>query len=406
MIFCKDIIRKYKRAYWDIMLNTLAMGISLIVLEIFIYPFLAKELSSETYGQMQTIVSLEYLIGATLGQALSTTRLVQQARYNREGLEGDFSVLALIALPSAVLITLIVCQVYFDDLDIISKILIGLFSISICAENYLEVGFRIELNYKKVLICRFLSCIGYMIGFFIFTFCLYWEFVFLVSFLLQIVYCIKRSKLLQEHKGCTPLFKHTGITYLALNISMCLSKALTYIDKLILYPVLGGYAVSVYFTATLMGKLVLKILEPINNVILSYLAKKTKISNNLWRTALLLGLIFCVIAYFGCLLISRPVLLLFYPQWTDSAMTLIPITTLILCISALTSILYPFSLKILKMSYQCLINGTCLIVYVIGLLLLVERFDLIGSCFALLISYLIKLIIMLILCFKNVTDEK
>ena len=87
-------------------------------------------------------------------------------------------------------------------------------------------------------------------------------------------------------------------------------------------------------------------------------------------------------------------------------MTLIPITTLILCISALTSILYPFSLKILKMSYQCLINGTCLIVYVIGLLLLVERFDLIGSCFALLISYLIKLIIMLILCFKNVTDEK
>ena len=50
LIFWKEQIRKYRQAYWDIMLNTLAMGISLIVLEVFIYPLLAKELDSELYG--------------------------------------------------------------------------------------------------------------------------------------------------------------------------------------------------------------------------------------------------------------------------------------------------------------------------------------------------------------------
>ena len=120
-------------------------------------------------------------------------------------------------------------------------------------------------------------------------------------------------------------------------------------------------------------------------------------------TALIVGVTFCIIAYIVCIEISKPILSIFYPQWVDQAMPLVPITTMVLCISALTSILYPFSLKILNMIYQCFINGICLLSYILLLFPLVNRYGVLGSCLALLFSYSIKLIIMIFLCFKNVS---
>ncbi|MCQ5202750.1 hypothetical protein [Mordavella massiliensis] len=398
-------ISKYKKICCDVLLNIFATGASLIVLEVFIYPLIARKLNSDIYGQMQTIVSLEYLIGATLGQALSTTRLVRQSEYERKNIQGDFPILAIVSIIMAVTITFFCLMFYFglNGLDPNSYLLILLFSILICGENYVEVGLRIELNYQKILKCRCLSCVGYIIGFAVFCQCGYWEFVFIFSFLIQLVYCIKTTKIVKENIQRTALLKTTTIEYFALTISTVLSKTLTYVDKLMLYPLLGGNTVSIYFTATLMGKLVLKALEPINNVILSYMSKKTKINRNLWMTALIVGVTFCIIAYIVCIEISKPILSIFYPQWVDQAMPLVPITTMVLCISALTSILYPFSLKILNMIYQCFINGICLLSYILLLFPLVNRYGVLGSCLALLFSYSIKLIIMIFLCFKNVS---
>ena len=111
--------------------------------------------------------------------------------------------------------------------------------------------------------------------------------------------------------------------------------------------------------------------------------------------------IFCIIAYFFCLIICKPIIMIFYPQWAEQTYTLLPITTLTLCISALTGILYPFSLKTIKISYQILINGICLVVYVISVLVLYKMWGLIGCCIALLISYIVKVFIIVYLCWRQ-----
>lgn len=403
----KEIINlKYKKVYIDVLLNFFAVAVSLGVLEIIIYPALARKLTVEEYGEMQTIISIIYLFGATMGQTLSTTRLVKQVKYSQQGIKGDYNLLILLSIPIAIMITVLICVFYFD-LGITSIIRVIFIVTLICAEGYYEVGFRLELNYKRVLYCRAISCVGYIVGFFCFLIWNRWEIIFIISYLFQLLYCLRKTDLLKEQYNKTVLFKETTTSYVALNIASVLSKSLTYFDKLMLYPMLGGAAVSVYFSANLMGKLVLKTLEPVNNVFLSYLSKKDKISKSLWKIALITGFLVCCVAYIICLIVSKPILMLFYPQWAESAMNLIPLTTATLCISALSGILYPFSLKILAIPYQCLINGICLTMYIILVLILVGKYGLIGSCVALLISYFIKMIIMICLCSKYIdTDEK
>ena len=64
---------------------------------------MAKKLESETYGQMQSIISVVYLISGTMGAALSTTRLVREFDYNEVGIKADFNILSIgciIALPA------------------------------------------------------------------------------------------------------------------------------------------------------------------------------------------------------------------------------------------------------------------------------------------------------------------
>ncbi len=400
----KGLSIKQKKMVGDIILNLAATGISLAILEIIIYPLIARRLSPHAYGQMQTVVSIVYLFGATFGQSLSTDRLIRQADYAHKKLEGDYNFLLCIGIPIISIVTFISCYCYFQDFDVTAMCMTIIFAILICIQNYLETGFRLELNYKKILICRLISCIGYGTGYLIFCLMPRWQLVFIVSFLFQLIYCMIYTDLFKESYKTTPLFKATAVSCLFLNLSNFLSKSLTYFDKLILYPLLGGYTVSVYFTANLMGKLVLKVLEPFNNVVLSYLAKKTEIEKQLWKVALVMGTSCCGIAYFICLLVCKPILRIFYPQWLEDAMPLIPITTLTLCVSSLTSILYPFSLKILKMTYQCWINGICLIVYVICALALTKGFGLWGSCVALLIGYFVKLTIMIGLCFRAVKN--
>ena len=103
--------------------------------------------------------------------------------------------------------------------------------------------------------------------------------------------------------------------------------------------------------------------------------------------------------YLFCLLVSRFVLTILYPQFVDEAMKLIPISTLSLCISSFVNIIHPLALKTIKTNRQIIISGGGLACYVILALTMYRPYGLMGCCIALLISYMVKLSLILIYCF-------
>lgn len=381
------------------LINLIGTGLPLVALQLIVYPIVARRIDADAYGRMQSLVSVIFLISGTLGGALSTTRLIHQYDYDEQGRIGDFSLLNVYSIGAVAVVTPIVIYFYLGEVDLYELILITVISVLNYAELYYEVGLRLKLNYRKIFINKLIGAIGYLIGFLIFRWTFDWHYIFISAYLLQTVYCIHSTELFREPVQKTEAFADTTRSYGNITLASAFNKSLTYFDKILLHPLLGGEAVSVYFAANIFGKLVVQVLEPITNVILSYLSKEKKVSRSVWGLTITVGGGFCVLMYLFCLLVSRFVLTILYPQFVDEAMKLIPISTLSLCISSFVNIIHPLALKTIKTNRQIIISGGGLACYVVLALTMYRPYGLMGCCVALLISYAVKLSLILIYCF-------
>ena len=169
---------------------------------------------------------------------------------------------------------------------------------------------------------------------------------------------------------------------------------------MLIFPILGGATVSVYYAATLFGKVVSMVITPVSSVILSYLSKSRKKNDDTFKLAFISSSVVCVIGYFICVAICRPVLTLIYPKYVDAAMKYILVTTGTVVLTALVSIVNPFVLKYFDMKWQVAINGCYVVVYVALSLGLLKINGLMGFCIGSLIATAIKLLFMLIIYIK------
>lgn len=394
-------ISKTKQIAFDMFINLLGTGISLVILQLLIYPSVAQNIDAGSYGEMQSVMSLVYLVGGTLGGALSTTRLICEYEYREKKISADFNLLSIFCVFLIILFLPFFLYLYLDNVELFSIFLITVVALLNYGANYFNVGLRLNLDYKGIFIDKILACIGYGIGFMAFYYTLIWQYIFICSGLIEMGYLLVKTKLAMEPYKKSFLFVSTAKSFGNLSIANLLTKALTYFDKLMLYPLLGGEAVSIYFAANVFGKLMLQTMEPVTNVILSYLSRKKRISNSLWKSIIPISAVSCFLLYVLCILISKPVLTIFYPQWVNEAYKLIPLATLSLAISSFTQILYPFTLKAVETSRQIAINAGGVGIYIILVLLLYRKAGLVGCCMALLISYITKLVLMFYFCFKE-----
>ncbi len=393
------VTEKKKKIVTDMLINLIGTGLPLIALQLIVYPTVARRIDADAYGRMQSLVSVIFLISGTVGGALSTTRLIHQYDYDETGTTGDFHLLNIFSLGFVAVITPIVISLYLGEVDLFELLLITVISILNYLELYYEVGLRLQLNYHRIFINKLIGAVGYLFGFLIFRITFDWHYIFICAYLLQTIYCILNTDLIHEPISKTNLYINTTRSFGSITLASAFNKSLTYFDKILLHPLLGGEAVSVYYAANIFGKLVLQVLEPITNVVLSYLSKEKKVSRSIWGLTIPIGIVFCVLMYAFCLLVSRFVLTILYPQFVDEAMKLIPVSTLSLCVSSFVNIIHPLALKSIKPSRQIVISGCGLGVYTVLALALYRSYGLMGCCIALLLSYSVKLALILLFCF-------
>ena len=150
----------------------------------------------------------------------------------------------------------------------------------------------------------------------------------------------------------------------------------------------------------MFGKVVSLMITPVNSVVLTYLAKAKKKTDSMLKSALLVGIAVCAVGYIVCVLISRPVLSILYPQYVDSAMNYIYLTTGTTVLYALISIVDPFIMKFFDMKWQIAINGGTVIVYLgLGISLLIPL-GLMGFCIGALLTNVIKLLFMIFIYYR------
>ena len=392
------IIKKY--IINDMLLNLIATAIPVAVLQLVILPMLSSRMGSDEYGLAVTILSVFNVIPASFGNVLNNIRLLYENKYRENQYTGDFQVILLIMCILNFIIMTVLTIYYEGSLKGIHLFLILITAFVWLLKEYYIVAFRIQINYKAIVLNNLIMVIGYGIGFVLYIWSDYWQMIYLAGYTFSLVYVMCHSDLWKEKIGITPFFRYTSIQTILLFISGLFGRILSYADRMLLYPMLGGTMVSIYFVATLFGKIISMAITPVNSVILTYLVKKEKKNDKIFKRTLLTGSIVCIIGYLFCLILSRPVLGFLYPQYINNAMPYIFITTATFVLGALIGLVNPFIMKYFDMKWQMAINGGTAVVYVTVCLTLLHFYELWGFCIGAFVAYIIKLLFMLLIYFR------
>lgn len=393
------ISKKRWKFILDMGLNIGAVSAPIAILQLIIYPYLAKQLSAEEYGLMITMYSMWIVVSNSLGNVLNNIRLLRSNEYEENSLQGDFPLILYKWWGINVIIILFASIFYLKGFFLVDILLSILIATLILLKSYFEVGFRIKLNYVAILLNGLLQSCGFIIGLFVFRFTGVWQSVFIFGFLFSSCFTILKTGMLKEQPRKTILYDTVNRDVNLYTVATFSNSSMSYADKLVLYPLMGGHVVSIYYTATILGKIVSMVSGPITSVILSYISKWEKGKKNIFSKVLFLGGVLAVVGYFITMLISRPVIQLLFPQWLGEVMVYLPITTVAIVIQTLNSFLNPFVLKFYDIKWQIVINIISVFSYFLGALLLWNFFGMIGFCVGTVIGHATKTIIMILLYF-------
>ncbi|MFW7420201.1 lipopolysaccharide biosynthesis protein [Vagococcus fluvialis] len=383
-----------KKIVFDSFFNIIATAIPIIALQLVILPIIGLRLGQNEYGLVITFISITTVFSIPFGNVLNNLRLLVEDEYQENRIVGDFNYLLLVSLMINSILVIIILFFMKNKIDIIDFSLLLLMSGLNIIREYFLVSFRLELNYRKILENNFYQAIGYLIGVLIFFIIPYWELIYISGFLLSIYFILKNSKLHKESLSKTIYFKSTLKKSVVLFISTFLKTFITYADRLLLFPLLGATAVSIYYSSSVVGKILGMAIMPISGVLLSYLRNSKELSNKKFFKMCGILIIISIIGYFIINWVSIPVLKILYPKWYLESQKLISINTATALIITMTSIIHPFILKFRDIKWQMIINIVNLISYMLFIYIFYYYFGLLGFCVGILLSNFLKLLLM------------
>ena len=381
--------------------NFLSSALPTVVLQFVIQPILARHLGSDIFGQYLTLMSLNFFIIAVTSAVLNTVRMLQDGEYRKLSIKGDFN-LFLIVYAIIVTIVMPVGWVFYTKaaniFDIILYVLIGYLYLY---HDYIFSQYRLKMQFSKVLINNIILVGGYFIGLIAFIKWFHrWQMVVITAYFCGFIYDYFNTDFIKEPARKTILFSSTLKRVKALTIANALNYSVSYFDKLLLYPILGGASVSVYYTASLVGKMLLLISSPLNSLVLSYLVKMKSLKLKLTKRQLAVFGLGAIGLYVVCVAVGIPLTKFLYPEWAHEAYRYIPITVAASVFTFIASLLNTFLVRFYDTNIQIVVQGANLALYLVLSLSLLHFWSLLGFSIGVLLTAIIKMFALIVVLKK------
>lgn len=366
-------------------------------MQLLLYPVIASTLGVEEYGLFLTIISVVNTVSAMVGSTLNNVKLIQNNMYVKAKIQGDFKLVLYCSNVISVLSLFIISSVFFK-VTIVSSILCCVLSVLQTFRNYYIVTYRLSLNFGLNLIANIFVVIGYFVGLLLFKFTATWALPFIIGELFCLLYIKFTSKIMSEPTVRTRFFESTFQKYIGLGISTVTGNLLMYLDRLLLFPLLGGASVAIYTVAATLGKMFGLITTPIAGVLLGYYTKEDfKISKKLFWKINLMVIIVSVVAFILTVAVSPLFIKLFYPEFYEKVGSIIVYANLASILMALANTIQPAVLKLAPIKWQVIKEFIYGSVYILLGIVMLMRYGLLGFCFANIIANSIKILTLFIL---------
>lgn len=390
----------------NVVLSLLGAILSTGFQQLIVHPILADRYTELEYGNLLFILGIMNVIALTLGNSLGDIRMIRNAEYLEKNLSGDFNIL-LAVVTGVVGLVYIVAGYYIFDMSVLGAVLLGLTLMLETFASYMVMFYRLLLKFLLGLGNTIAICIGYVIGLWVAKFTSEWIAVFFVAYFVQILYLLFTTPFLTETFRTTVQFWTTVKQYITLGSSYLLKSSLTYIDRFIVYPMIGAEMVSIYSVAAVLGKCVSLGIQPIANVLLGYLSQRgAKMSAKSYcgLNAVCIG--FCAVAFIAIMVVSKPIIAFLYPDYINAVLPYLFLANLTAVINALAAINQPVVLRFSKVSLQVIIQSVYAVLTICLSVLLIPSYGLRGFCFAALISAIAKVLIMLAAGYNSLRKQE
>ncbi len=385
----------------NFILNFLSFALPTVVLQFVVQPLIAAKLGGDLNGQYLTLMSLNFFLIGISATVLNTVRMLQNEKYEKNNVVGDFNIIFLFYALLLILIMPLGYLLYVKDTNIIDILLYVLIGILYLYHDYIFAQYRLRMQFNKILINNGILIVGYAIGTFLFMFVLpKWQFVFICAYVLTGIYDFANTTFIREPLKKTEFFSETVKKVGSLMVANSLNSSIAYFDKLLLFPLLGGVAVSVYNTASLVGKMLYLVSFPLNSLLLSYLVKIKRfrlasVKKYIFRTVVVL-----ILGYIVCVLVGYPLTDLLYPLWASESHIFIPITVASNLFLLISELINTVLLRYYKISFQMIIQSVNLVMYLGVSLVAMYFWGLLGFSIGVSIVALIKTVVMLIIIIR------
>ena len=353
----------------DVTLNILASLLSTGVMQFVLYPQLAIRLGDELYGEMLTVMGIVSILSLSLGNNLCNARIILNEKYKEKSIVGDFQVLAFFSVVITFLI-LGIANIFFKWRPWMFVGIVAAASL-ISLKSYYLVAYRIDINYKKNLYANVVMAIFYILGAFVLIRFLDWPWLFTIPCLMVLIYIYFSSSILKEPFKTTTYFKSSSNVVLMLILSGLIGNVTLYLDRLIVYPILGG----------------------ISSVVLTYIAsEKIKMNKRRFNQVNLILLPFILLFLLLSVTLGPYVTKFLYPMLIESSTQYIFLASLGVIIG--TAVIFNGTVVLAKAPsyWQVILSGTKLLVYFVLCLLLVRSHGIYGLCIGIIITNLVSLI--------------
>lgn len=391
----------------DFIYYTISFALYTFVQHLLLMPFLSKRLPSNDYSNIILFITIFNILCYAIGDEIGNTKLLMFKKYKNKIVNGDQNVLLVFSLVLSSII-IITCNVFFK-MNFISLLLMLFITFFGIIRHYVLSFPKIINNYKKILLIFAFYSLGIVTGIFanykfdsftplmilfsgeIFSFIYY---VFTIKKIDSNCYSLKKSS----------LFKDNFKMYASLFSISIIFNILAYIDRIVIYPLLGSNSTNTYYAATTMSKISSLIITPVSNILLARLAISSKNYLDTIKKAILKYTIpIVLIASTFCCTMSYVGVKLFYNQYFYEAINILIPIGIAMAFTNVSAILKPIILKYYPTNKFLILN----VLYSISILITIflsYMYDIKGFAFGIMISKILLLVIYLI-CLFNVKEE-
>ena len=305
-----------QKKLYDLIMSVSAVVVFNMVIQLFIYPFIANKLGNEGFGAVRSMMAFTSITAGSLGVAANYSRMMTE----KEHRPANSNYVYILLGGSLICAALGMGYMYgLGELSALSAPLFALLIMLTAYRYYSDVDFRLKADFLGYMIFYLAIAAGYAVGTLVYILTKEWFLAFIVGEAAGILFVALRGSIYKRGFARPDGSVKKVMSSMSYLLFSTLMENLTLnADGLVLVAFCGEEAVAVFYTASLLGKVIAMLSAPLNSIIISYIVKgNVKLTGKFFTVAVFAVSVLGVLAFGVCRIASPIFIGIFYPSLSE-----------------------------------------------------------------------------------------